>query len=56
MVQNMVMYMENKSTTIKISKQLQEDLNKIKIENETYSTIIRRLLNEQKNNELKIIA
>ena len=46
--------MENKSTTIKVTKQTQEDLNKLKIENESYSTIIRKLLDEQEENKLKL--
>lgn len=48
------MKMASENTTIKISKEVQKDLKELKIENESYSTIIRRLLNEKNENELKI--
>ena len=46
--------MASENTTIKISKEVQKDLKELKIENESYSTIIRRLLNEHYENETKV--
>lgn len=48
----------NESTTIKITKEVQKDLKKLKIENESYSSIIRRLIDEHNGNmyDVKINA
>ena len=40
----------NESTTIKVSKEVQKDLKELRIDNESYSSIIRRLIDEHKGN------
>lgn len=46
--------MENKNTTIKVTKAIQEDLQALRRENETYSSIIRRVLDENKQFKVRI--
>lgn len=48
--------MTNENTTIKISKEVQKDLKELKHGNESYSAIIKRLLNEHDENEMKLRA
>lgn len=42
--------MANETTTIKVSKEVQKDLKELRMKNESYSSIIRRLIDEHNGN------
>ena len=46
--------MANETTTIKLSKEVQSQLKELRLNNESYSSIIQRLLNAYDDNELKL--
>ena len=46
----------NETTTIKVSKEIQQQLKEFRLNNESYSSIIQRLLNENEDTSLKIKA
>lgn len=48
--------MANETTTIKISKEVQEQLKELRLNNESYSSIIQRLLDSNEDDALKLKA